>query len=285
MNKEILKGGDEMSPTKASPRSTWLLVITLNVAILAACAMIELNAPAEDTLPPSKPAATLVADTAQVITISPRPLSTSTPLLIITLSPSPWPTSTRLPLFGKQVADSQFFKRVERFNLESQDLYSPGEFRSDLDLSQAVDITGFVPMEVSHIPAGYELDKTNVYTKEKSVRQCFINPNLGLGPDLPLLCITQRSMPFQDFVGRNAEIFYLETRDMYFEYVYGGWLCIGKTESGSRMVQWDDRMVPGVLIRYVADGLFMEIGYMGGGCYVEGCLGLSDLISIAEQQG
>ena len=269
MNEEILRGGDEMSPTKTSPRSTWLLVITLNVAILAACAPIELSAPAEDTPPPSKPAATLVADTAQVITIA----------------PSPWPTSTRLPIFGKQVTDSQFFGRAERFNLESQDLYSPGESRYDLDLSQAVDIIGFVPMEISHIPAGYEHDKTTIYTKEKSFRQCFINPNLGLGPDLPLLCITQRSMPFHDFVGRNAEIFYLETKEMYFEYVYGGWLAYGKSESGSRIYQWDDRMVPGVLIRYTADGLFTEIGYMGGGCYVEGCLGLSDLISIAEQQG
>jgi hypothetical protein len=183
------------------------------------------------------------------------------------------------------VADSQFFKRAEGFNLESQDLYSPGEYQTDLDLSQVLDITGFVPMDISRMPLGYEFVKMIVYTKERSVRQCFTNPNVGLGPDLPLLCIDQQLTPFQDFVGKNAEIFYLETKDMYFEYVYGGWLSIGKSETGSHIYQWDDSMVPGILIRYVDDGIFTEIGYMGGGCYVEGCLELSDMISIAERQG
>lgn len=191
------------------------------------------------------------------------------------LSPAP----TALPLFGRKVSTPALFSHVEWATLAATELYSPGEPLTGLTSTQVAELLGYAPMQVAKLPSIFAPEGTEIFPDQRSVRQCFSQYGSRPGT-LPRVCILQQPTPFQDAIGPQADVFHLETRDLYIEYVFGGWLGVGNSEDAVRAYMWNDRMVPVLRIRYLTNGLFTEIS-----CGGHDCLGLDELVAIAEAQG
>ncbi len=213
--------------------------------------------------------------------LSSTPFSTK----IIETSTSITPSATSV-LFGAEVDDPILFKRVDKFYLDSSELYSLGRVRTLDSDAQIEGVVGFQPLMPSTLPAGFVFADTGIDPYDESAYQCFDGPKNTQGLLRPQFCIMQRSTEFVGGpIGKNAKVYQTQIGDLYAEYAYGGWLAYGKSESGNTQLQWDNRMVPTLALRYVRhDDLFIQISYMGS-CTVEGRLSLSDLISIAQSLG
>ncbi len=212
--------------------------------------------------------------------LSSTPFSTKIIETSISMTPSATPV-----LFGAEVVEPKLFRRADEFYLDSTELYSPGNVLTLDSNAQIEEVVGFQPMMPSTLPAGFVFSVTWIYPDDESVYQCFDGPKNTLGLLRPNFCIMQRSAEFSGpIIGENAKVFHTKIGALYAEYVFGGWLAYGESEIGNTQVQWDNRMVPVLTLRYVSHGLFIQIWYMGS-CTAEGCLGPSDLISIAQNLG
>ncbi len=183
---------------------------------------------------------------------------------------------TPLPLFGRKVEVPELFERVDQAVLGAADLYSPGVPLLDVTSAQMVDLVGFTPMQVLVLPDIFAPETTEVFPDLKSVKQCFSQYGSRPGT-LPQVCVVQQPTPFEDAIGTEADVYHLETKYLYIEYVFGGWLSVGTSQDGVRSYQWDARMVPVVRLRYFSDGLFTEIS-----CAGHECPELEELVALAE---
>jgi hypothetical protein len=216
--------------------------------------------------------AVILLSIAMSASCSPEP---SSPVAIEDLDSASSPSGpTPLPIFGQKAIAPTLFTRADATTVSGADLRSPGGVLTDLDEGEVADLLGFSPLQLDEVPPGYTTEGLEVFPNEEMARQCFTGGNRP--HDLPRLCISQSSRPFESPIGYEAQVLYLETAGLYIEYVYGGWIGVGSSTGPERDFQWDARMVPSLALRYASGSTYTEIA-----CTGQDCLDLQALLDLA----
>lgn len=182
--------------------------------------------------------------------------------------------------YGRFIESPLYFERENRPSLTTEELYSPGDSISLPNIAQAIELLDFAPRDFSDAIAGYHLLETAILADENSLQQCLSRSSSAPGSFLPRLCIRQQTAPFRELIGIEAMVYQLLSKESIdIEYAYGGWYTRRDPLNPENPFRWDDNNVNVMRLRYIDDGKFTEILYMGDDLILE------DLIRIVVGSG
>lgn len=188
---------------------------------------------------------------------------------------------TSLRQYGRFIESPLYFERENRPSLTTEELYSPGDSISLSNFTQAIELLDFAPRDFSDAIAGYHLIETAILADENSLQQCLSKSSSAPGSYLPRLCIRQQTAPFRERIGIEAMVYQLVSEESIdIEYVYGGWYTRRDPLNPENPFRWDDdNNADFMRLRYIDDGKFTEILYMGDDLILE------DLVRIVVGSG
>ncbi len=149
-------------------------------------------------------------------------------------------------------------------------------------LEEAESAIGFSARTPIILPTGYALDSVHVNWAVLALTITYRGPSNQTPVMTPQMNLTQRKLPFDDLIGPSAKIEALTVDGDAAEYVAGGWLYVDSTSEGQeKEFHWEESMVPAQTLRWMSDGFYFEISFMGSDTQ-PGFLRQQDLINVAE---
>ncbi len=193
--------------------------------------------------------------------------------------------------WGKAVAQEiiQFFTRTESNVVPGAVLRSDTMPTDYDDIETAEEAVGFNAQQPFPLPEGYIFSEVTADTEKRAISLTYLGLPTNSGVVTPRFTVTQRLTPFEFPIAPSAEIVSLEVNGLPAQYVAGGWLHVDYTPEGEgefvdrseKFFQWEKSMVPIQVLRWIENGYYFEVSFMGSGT-VPGFLVMEDLVAIAE---
>jgi hypothetical protein len=153
----------------------------------------------------------------------------------------------------------RYFDRADSDIAYSEDLGDDDKRISLSNLDSVEELPGFQLMVGEALLRDYVFDEGWYKPETGAVHLCYEGALNVRNGSVSRVCIVQQETRFEYKVGHSAEVFSAKIEDLYFEYLFGGWLKIGSDEELGRKYQWDRRMVPLVIFRYFVNGYYIEV--------------------------